>query len=315
MYTLSPSGVYAQQVLNIQAERVKKSIESLINECINKFQIKDNTFAIVISKIVNAIHLPCELHFLHHMLQTAMKNHDVKSVKLYLEKIVIFAYRQPNENQGISITSIGNTEWEEFVVKEAISLTEINCEKSVEIKPILDDELRLAKDALAMALSIIEKYDSDMFDELQEHVKLIKLFKGKTIMGHADVRILGTMLLCLPNKNSDPILYFIEHIVHEASRMHLKCLMMDDPLILNSPNEQFIATFASARTARTFMKIYRYRRNENTIPLVAEAMDKTTRGLDEIKRSAKLTPQGSQLFASISHFLEAAATGSGVTAT
>ena len=97
--------------------------------------------------------------------------------------------------------------------------------------------------------------------------------------------------------------------------------MAMDPLILNARNERFIspirpdprpmsgvlhATYVSAKISRSFIQIYQSTKNEEILHPLAETLDETIRGLDEIERNAKLTSQGKQLFSSLENFITSA---------
>jgi len=320
MLTINPDGFTARKAKTFQAEKVKKSIIYLVNECIKKLKLQDEKITSTCSLLKNIRECNPEIHFLHYQLQTAMRQQDVSNTRLYLEK-TIKAVNNHSLSQDICIASIGNTEWEAFAVAEAIRLTREDCGREAEIRPASNAELELAANSIAGALESMRNHDPDMLDEIQEHVLLIRLFAGKVTMGFTDERILGAMMLRLPGDNIDPVLYYIEHIVHEASHMHLNCLMSMDPLILNARDERFIspirpdprpmtgvfhATFVSAKIARTFMKIYQSTKNADLLHPLAETLDETLRGLNEIQRHAKLTSHGKALITSVGSFVKEA---------
>lgn len=250
-----------------------------------------------------------------------MRQQDTAGARISLFKLISAISNNFLLDKWISITSVGNTEWEKFIVAEAMRVTTEDCGLSAEIKPISQDELFLSKDILNAALSTIARYDADMFDEIQEQVKIIKLFRGKGTMGFTDVRILGAMLIRLPRDNVNPMLYFLEHVIHETSHIHLNCLMATDPIILNLPEERFLsplrldprpmvgvfhAAYVSARIARTFMKLFHATEDRELLHPLAETLDETIRGIMEIEKNAKLTVHGSELVSSIKRFLKSA---------
>lgn len=323
MYDIHPNKNAAKKACLAQSKRVKKSIIYLVKECATKLNLQDIQINILSSSLEKMHYLPTEIHYLHHMLQNAMRRQDVNCAHQYLTHLIKMIHSTVSAPEGISISSIDHSEWEQFVITEVIKLTKEDCDLIAEIKPVLEPDLISAKGKVKKALRLIDKYDSDMFNEIREHVRIIKLFSGKITMGLTDVRILGAMLIRLPRNNVNSILYFFEHIIHEASHIHLNCLMAMDPLILNSPDEKFIsplrkdprpmigvyhATYVSARTARSFMRLYHATGNKELLHPLAETLDETLRGIKEIEQHAKLTVNGKKIVDSIKELLFSAKT-------
>jgi hypothetical protein len=323
MYNIHPNKNSAKKARLAQAERVKRSIAYLVKECATKLNLKDNKVNSIYSALQKMNHLSPEIHYLHHALQTAMRRQDSESSNEYLSRLKKIVHSPISASPVISISSLGHSEWEKFVVTEVIKITKEECGLSAEIKPVLEPDFEFAKNRVEKAQRLIEKHDPDMFYEIQEQVKLIKLFSGKITMGLTDVRILGAMLIRLPRHNVNSILYFFEHIIHEASHIHLNCLMAIDPLVLNSADEKFSsplrkdprpmigvyhATYVSARTARSFMRLYQATGNKELLHPLAETLDETLRGILVIDRHAKLTINGKKLVDSIKELLFSART-------
>lgn len=299
-------------------DRVRRSIVYLTHQCISKLCLKHDKLDLFSERLNGFDRLPPDVHCLHHFLQVSMRNQNIDDARTNLFSLVEAVSDWIPSSNCIAVSSIGDTYWEKFVVSEAIKITTTDCGLEAEIHPISEHELSRAKDIVSTALCMIARYDTNMFDEIQEHVQIIKLFQGKSTMGFTDVRILGAMLIRLPRENVNPVLYLLEHIVHEASHIHLNCLMSVDPLILNASHERFVsplrpdprpiigvlhATYVSARVARVFMKLYESLENPELLQPLAETLDEAFRGIIEIKKHAKLTSCGKKLIDSISDFL------------
>jgi hypothetical protein len=321
VYNINPNKSAAKHARERQSDRIRKSINYLINECSDKLNFRDKRIDLALSKISKVNRLLPEIHYLHHLLQAAMRLQDPIQVRTSLLKLIDAICTDPDENEWISISSLSDSEWEKFIVIEAKRLTNQDLGKEAKIEPILGSELTLATNILNAALTMIARYDPDMFDEIQEQVRVIKLFRGKVTRGLTDVRILGAMLIRSPHEAVNPLLYFLEHVIHEASHIHLNCLMSIDPLILNSSSERFIsplrpdprpmvgvfhATYVSARISRTFMTLYRLTENKDFLHTLAETLDETIRGISEIRKHAKLTVHGCELVDSMTELVESA---------
>ena len=297
------------RVLN-SLERVINSISYLIKECSSKLKINDNNMELALEKITQIDRLLPQIHYYHHSLQHSMRQQNSELAAEELHKLVDLICHYVPANEWISIAPISNSEWENFVIPEAIRLTEESSGNKARIEIPTTEEFASGKDWVSAALASIARNDPDMYDEVLEHVRFVKLFRGQVTMGFTDVRILGAMLIRLPRENVNPVLYFFEHIIHEASHIHLNCLMVDDPLILNLPTERYIsplrpdprpmlgvfhATFVSARIARSFLKLFYATQDKHLLHPLAEVIDETLRGIIEIKKNAILTEQGSRL--------------------
>lgn len=319
MFSIHPNKISAKESRLAQSDRVKKSITYLIEECVNKIEFSGDSAQASLSKLREIERIPPEIHYYHHSLQAAMRRQSINDANIELAKLINAIVNTYAQSNWINISSIGGTDWERFIVNEAIKLTEVDCRKLVEINPISESELNVSKDIVISSLCTIARNDPEMFDEIQEQVRIIKLFNGKVTMGLTDVRMLGAMFIRLPRTNINPELYFLEHIIHEASHIHLNCLMAIDPCILNSPEERFVsplrsdlrpmigvfhATFVSARVARTIIKLYQATNNDNLIHTLAETLDEIIRGISEIEAHAILSLAGKKIIESIKEILD-----------
>jgi hypothetical protein len=316
-----PSALNAKTARLKQSQRVVNSVIYLINECASKLKIQNENLALALNKIKHLERLPPELHFYHHALQKSMREQSISSAKISLSLLIESILNNSIINNWISISPIGNTDWENFVIPEAIRLAEKSSGNVARIETPTDEEFSNGKDSASAALSKIARFDPAMFDEIQENIRFIRLFSGDVTMGFTDMRILGAMLIRLPRKTVDPVLYFFEHIIHEASHIHLNCLMTIDPLILNQPDELFTsplrsdprpmigvfhATFVSARIARSFHMLFNATGDQALLHPLAEVLDETIRGIKEIESNAKLTLQGEQLIAEMKTLFDSA---------
>ena len=321
MFSVHPNIDTAKFSRQAQAKKVKKSIGYLIQECVTKLKLSDIDVTLCIGTLDKIDRLSPAIHHSHHALQSAMRNQDISLAKLELYKLIDNIMNWVMHGSFISVSSIGSSEWERFIAKEAIRLTEQDCNETAIIDPISESELSEAKDLINASINLIAKHDSEMFDEVFEQVIMIKLFNGKVTMGLTDVRMLGAMFIRLPRMIVNPILYFFEHIIHEASHIHLNCLMAIDPLILNLPDERFVsplrpdlrpmigvfhATFVSTRIVRSLVNLYKATNNSDLLHPLAESIDEAIRGIIEIQKSAKLTDNGQKLVDDMVSMVESA---------
>jgi hypothetical protein len=310
MFSFNPDANNAFNARITQSNRVKESLIYLIDECSSKLNLNSDNVSLALNAISIIDRLTPEIHFEHHMLQSSMRAQNIAEATLRLSGLLISIINYSTPNNWISVSAIGNSDWEKFVIPEAIKLAEECSGNKAIIKLPNKKDFSKGKDCVSAALCKIARYDSNMFDEIHENVRMIKLFSGQVTMGFTDMRILGAMLIRLPRNTVDSVLYFYEHIIHEASHIHLNCLMASDPLILNDRNELFNsplrndprpmigvfhATFVSARIARSFLKLYQATKDKELLQPLAEVLDETIRGIKEIELNAKLSMTGIKL--------------------
>src|SRR5437762_5655912 len=90
------------------------------------------------------------------------------------------------------------------------------------------------------ALSILKELDSELHAELCEHITRVKIFNG-SIKGVTSPAVFGALYLRNPDTDDDMVANMLEHLVHEASHLHLHALMALDPIVLNSATEGYRA--------------------------------------------------------------------------
>lgn len=184
--------------------------------------------------------------------------------------------------------------------------------KSVQILPLV----HWKKDAfppkeLKDAEDLMEQFSHGLWNEFATYVSNIKLFSSRTMQGATSPRFFGNIFLRLPYPSEDSVLFYLEHIVHETSHLHLFAMMGEDPLFLNEENELFVspirpdkrpmmgifhATFVLARIAGVFR---RYLETHPTNRYAKETLKKTEKsfseGYDIVKNQARLTSAGKDI--------------------
>lgn len=123
VYNINPNKSAAKHARERQSDRIRKSINYLINECSDKLNFRDKRIDLALSKISKVNRLLPEIHYLHHLLQAAMRLQDPIQVRTSLLKLIDAICTDPDENEWISISSLSDSEWEKFIVIEAKRLT------------------------------------------------------------------------------------------------------------------------------------------------------------------------------------------------
>lgn len=158
----------------------------------------------------------------------------------------------------------------------------------------------------------IFELDEGLWEEFETYVASIKLFSGRVMEGVTAARFFGNIFLRLPHPEEDPLLFYFEHIIHEASHLHLYAMMGEDPLILNEESERysspirvdkrpmsgiFHAVFVLARIIRALHRYCHHVPSHAKAHTIVSNCEKLfLEGLETVRCHARLTPCGQALF-------------------
>ncbi len=132
------------------------------------------------------------------------------------------------------LESVATQDWEAPLLRE-IRNTQVAGVAGLEVFPLLEEDLSPYQEALIQALDLIRQVDEAMHAEIQTHVGIVKLFDGRGIEGLSTPKAFGAIWLKAPG-HEHALAWFLEHLVHECSHLHLNAMMAFDPLLKN-PNE------------------------------------------------------------------------------
>jgi hypothetical protein len=189
--------------------------------------------------------------------------------------------------------------------------------KSIQMLPLSfwKDEAFPPKE-LMEAEHLIEELNPALWDEYETYVSSVKLFSSRTIQGATSPRFFGNIYLRLPYSSEDPVFFYLEHLVHELSHLHLYAMMAEDPLFLNEATELFTsplrpdkrpmmgifhATFVLARIASIFRSyVEKYPLNEEAKEILRKTEKAFSEGYQIVSTQAKLTERGRDIVESLS---------------
>ena len=133
--------------------------------------------------------------------------------------------------QQILTESIALHAWERELLVE-VRGTRVQKVAPPSLFPLLETDLQSLHDGAMQALALIGAVDAEMHAEITAHVSLIKLFNGAGVEGFSSPKAFGAIWLRLPEPGKE-ISWFLEHLVHECSHLHLNALLALDPLLIN----------------------------------------------------------------------------------
>jgi len=206
--------------------------------------------------------------------------------------------------EGCAMESIAVHAWESSLLNE-VRATRVEGVPPVHFFPVLETDLRPLHAAAMEALAMIGAVDPDMHAEIVSHVSLIKIFTGRGIEGLSSPKAFGAIWLRMPEPGEE-IGWFLEHLVHECSHLHLNALLAFDPLLTN-PNDIHKApirpdprplfqvlhgTFVLARNRRVHRRLVERHPELGLEPALTRFEEQFANGLAVVKESAQPTPRG-----------------------
>ena len=137
-------------------------------------------------------------------------------------------------NTHLRSESIAAHPWEAPLLHE-VRVTRVQNVAPLTLFPLLEQDAAPFHAAATQALELIGQVDPAMHGEIEAHLSLIKLFVGPGVEGFSSPKAFGAIWLQAPQSGNE-LAWFLEHLVHEVSHLHLNALLVFDPLLRN-PNE------------------------------------------------------------------------------
>ena len=211
----------------------------------------------------------------------------------------------------LTTESIAIHAWEASVLREVRS-TQISGVSSLQFFPMLERRIGGLQAAVSESLARIEQVDADMHAEIVSHVSLVKLFTGTGIEGLSTPRAFGAIWLKAPEaERAQP--WFLEHLVHECSHLHLNAMLIADPLLTNpqeinrsplrpDPRPMFQilhGTFVLARNCRVHARLAEKFPSLRLEAALEKFREQFCNGLAVLNQYMQPTPLGATLLASL----------------
>lgn len=213
--------------------------------------------------------------------------------------------------QQIITESIACQVWEAELLAE-VRGTRVENAAAPTLFPLLEFDLAPLRAAAERALTLIAAVDAAMHAEIQAHVSFIKLFSGPGVEGFSSPKAFGAIWLRLPEPGGE-LAWFLEHLVHECSHLHLNALLALDPLLLN-PNDLHPApirpdprplfqvlhgTFVLARNCRVHRRLVERFPELRLERALAGFEEQFARGREVVLSSVRSTERGRLLLAEL----------------
>lgn len=162
--------------------------------------------------------------------------------------------------------------------------------------------------ACEAALELLAEVDAELMEEFDEYVTRVKLFAGRGYLGFSSPVAFGAVFIRLPDE--DPLMHFLEHLVHELSHLSLNVLMAHDPLLRNPTHEgaaplrsdvrplyQILhATFVLSRNVRVMRRVRDRRPDSGNESVLRGFETQYAEGFRMVEAEAEFTDLGERLF-------------------
>ncbi len=209
------------------------------------------------------------------------------------------------------VESVSSRAWEASIVKE-IRSTKISGQPAIQCLPLLTSDLRPITAHIERALSYIREVDPGMHGEIMTHVACIRMLEGSGMEGMSTPRAFGAIWLRMPEPGEE-LGWFLEHLVHECSHIHLNALMAMDPLLLNpeeinqapirpDPRPMFQilhGTFVLFRNCQVHGRLSLLAPELGLEPALARFREQFGKGMEVLRKHARPTPLGERLIKSM----------------
>lgn len=214
-------------------------------------------------------------------------------------------------NNRLRSESIGAHSWEAPLLREVRS-TQVQNVAPLTLFPLLERDPSQLHAAATQALELIGQVDPAMHGEIDAHLCVIKLFEGPGVEGFSSPKAFGAIWLQVPPPGSE-LHWFLEHLVHEVSHLHLNALLAFDPLLRN-PNELHQApirpdprplfqvlhgTYVLARNCRVHALLVERWPELRLEESLQNFQEQLRRGVEVLSYSMQPTPRGRLLLASL----------------
>lgn len=164
---------------------------------------------------------------------------------------------------------------------------------------------------LKEALNLLKDIDQYIYNEYLNYVASVKLFSAKIIQGATSPRFFGNIFLRIPYRDEDPIIFYLEHIVHEVSHLQLYAMMQVDKIILNNETELFSSplredkrpmigvfhsVFVLSRIVRVLqMYLESHPQHNFAMKMLSKVTDQFKYGYNVVDEFGKLTEKGNEI--------------------
>jgi len=313
MFHITPAENRVREALSLHSQKIAQSAIYLLNVMREQTQFDAPGWKQASERLRHSYRFHPEIHFIHnHLIRTMRANDVVQSDQV--ARHLIATVNASTDRGDLCVDSIGADHWEATAIGEAVRAAKVDTNGAASAEALKGDVLAVQRDFIRNSSDLLQRCHPEMYDEIRALVWTVKLFVGRVTQGLTDTRVFGEIYIRVPRSHVDPVFYYAEHMVHEASHLYLNCLMAQDPIVLNQGSEMFPsplrkdprpmyavfhATFVAARMALTFRKIFQNIGGNDCLKILAEVLDEAIRGVSTVKKLGQLTVMGWKLLVSI----------------
>ena len=242
------------------------------------------------------------------LLSDALRSGDVTGVTDRLQGLSILPDGELRD-ASFRIQPVLTERWEtDFIASVRSDRVDGRNEESRLVRALVGQDPSREIAACEMALELLDEVDPELMAEFREYVTRVKLFLGRGYLGFSSPAAFGAVFIRLPD--GDPLMHFLEHLVHELSHLSLNVLMAHDPLLRNPLHEEAAplrsdvrplyqvlhATFVLSRNVRVMRRVQERRQDRSDEAVLRGFETQYREGFRMIEAEAEFTELGAQLF-------------------
>ncbi len=303
-------------------ENLKKELAVLLNQYQSFLGIDFHQIFCFINEIDCLRRFNPSFYSQYWDLYDSLNDENADRCKLALTRLIQCTSGDVYEN-GFSVRSFDESNLCDRVLREYVvgpdGIKSPTGESAV-VAPAIYGQVEKHLPTIESVFAVLKDVDAGMLDEIREYVRTLVLFSGKTATGITSVRSFGNVYLRQPRFDMSDmgcLIYFIEHIVHETSHLHLNALMLHDRMITNESQEVFQAplredkrpmygifhaTFVLSRLVRVFERWANTSDSLQVKEKYGDLISQHRLGLETVSQHAKLTESGEEMLNSMMSF-------------
>jgi hypothetical protein len=237
-----PDARRARALRGVAQERLLLSFRALIESVEGGLEREFPSARSVLRTMDPERRFSSELFVLHEQLLQALSRDDADEAVALIESIASATESRCYAGDGLELSSRVDEPWTAGAIDILKGSASADMSPTyLSVTPLSDDAFAALERDVTRSLEHIATVDPAMDAELREHVGRIVLFEGQNITGATSLKFYGSILLRANYSDLPAVVYYADHLVHEASHLNLYATLLHDPLLLNDPAETYLS--------------------------------------------------------------------------
>jgi len=217
-------------------KKIKKSFILLVEEVARSLK-KDYQEQLDFLNHIN-VDRRCSVHVYnaYYTLLGYVATNDIKACEQLCGSLLTDLNNDNIYKEHFTVETVKGEAWENDFLKD------ISSHEGSFFEALSSEDLEKHTRSIKQVIEMIHACDAGMGAEFDDHVNEVFLPRGRLrnyLGSGSGVKYFGVLFITAPHDGYDPLLYFFDLMVHEASHFHLNIIMAFDPIVLNDPSERF----------------------------------------------------------------------------